>query len=552
MLEDRNAWRRGAARRELGGRDDPDLVTALRERLSIEGGTALESFWALNLMGKLDDPARLAALAHRDAAIRRWAVRLIGDERELPADSIVARLTEMAASEADPQVRSQLASTVRRLPASVSLPMLREMFAHDPDADDPHVPLLLWWALEPLAVSQRDSVLEMFGTTELWEKPLVRRTILPRLARRWAAEPTAENQRALLQLIRAATGDAERKILFAGVNEAFEGREIPPLLPALASELARSGNADLALRGGDGGAHAEALRVIAMEDPKLLKQRLHYIELIAQVGRPEAAGTLLDVAATTQSDPVRRAALAAIGRFSDAQLGGRLVALYPKLSADAAARSSIITLLVTRPAWTTALLGAVESGAIARSDIAASAVDRLRHGDDKAIAARAARVFGSDQRPTSAEKQRQIDQVRAIVSSGGGGDATAGQATFTARCAACHTLFGQGGHIGPELTGYDRRNLDFLLTSIIDPSAYVREEFTAFRVKTTDGRTLEGLITAREEGQITMTDTAGQKTVIPRSIVREEKALATSLMPEELLAGLSEKELRDLFAYLMK
>jgi putative membrane-bound dehydrogenase-like protein len=550
-LEDRNAWRRGAARREMAHRDDPTLVAALREKLASGGPAALESLWALHLMGKLDDATRLAALAHREPAIQAWAVRLIGDDRELPADSIVARVTGMATGEADPQVRSQLASTVRRLPASVAMPVLREMFARDGDAADPHIPLLLWWAVEPLAVSHRDSVLEMFGTTELWEKAIVRQTILPRLARRWAAEPTPENQTALLQLIRAATGDAERKILFAGINEAFEGREIPALLPALAGELARSGSVDLALRGGDSKVHAEALRIIATEDAKLLKQRLHYIELIGQVGRPEAADTLLNVAATTRSDPVRRAALAAIGRFGDPALGQRLVALYPRLASDQAARSTIITLLVTRPAWTTALLTAVESGAIAKPEIPASAVERLRHADDAALAGRAQRIFGNAQRAASAEKQQQIDRIRGIVTSAPG-DAAAGQTTFTARCAACHMLFGQGGHIGPDLTGYDRRNLDFLLTSTIDPGAYVREEFTAFRVKTTDGRTLEGLITAREEGQITITDTAGQKTVIPRSILREEKALPTSLMPEELLAGLSDKELRDLFAYLMK
>ena len=96
-------------------------------------------------------------------------------------------------------------------------------------------------------------------------------------------------------------------------------------------------------------------------------------------------------------------------------------------------------------------------------------------------------------RATPAEKQEQIKKFFALIKSGGG-NATAGHAIYMKKCGVCHTLFGEGGKTGPDLTGYERTNLDFLATAVVDPSAAIREEFTSFAVITDDGRTLTGLI----------------------------------------------------------
>jgi putative heme-binding domain-containing protein len=92
--------------------------------------------------------------------------------------------------------------------------------------------------------------------------------------------------------------------------------------------------------------------------------------------------------------------------------------------------------------------------------------------------------------------------------------------------------------------------VEYLVFNIVDPSAAVREEYTTFRVKTTDGQSFDGLIAERGGNQVTLIDAAGQRTVIPKDRVAEERALPTSLMPEGLLAGLSDQQLRDFFAYL--
>jgi len=111
-------------------------------------------------------------------------------------------------------------------------------------------------------------------------------------------------------------------------------------------------------------------------------------------------------------------------------------------------------------------------------------------------------------------------------------------------------IYGQGAHVGPDLTAYDRRNLDFLLVSIVDPSAAIREEYTNFRIDTHDDQTFVGLIKERGADSVTIMDAAQQKTVIAKRDIKEEQALSLSIMPEGLLAGLDDKSLRDFFAYL--
>src|SRR5205085_3469432 len=125
-------------------------------------------------------------------------------------------------------------------------------------------------------------------------------------------------------------GDAERKILVTGMNEAFAGGTTGSLLPELASILAESGNLEIALRGGDPKAHAQVLTYIQNDDPAVKEQRIHWIELLGQVGEPEAIPVLLDVASNSQWHSVRKAALAALTRFDNPAVSRGILALYQR------------------------------------------------------------------------------------------------------------------------------------------------------------------------------------------------------------------------------
>lgn len=132
----------------------------------------------------------------------------------------------------------------------------------------------------------------------------------------------------------------------------------------------------------------------------------------------------------------------------------------------------------------------------------------------------------------------------------GPGDANAGKSIYASRCAACHKLFGEGGDVGPDLTGYERANRTNMIPAIVDPGAAIREGFAQHQVFTRDGRSLVGIVAERDATRLTLVDPLGQRAVIPLAEIEEQRALATSIMPDGLLAGLSDRQIRDLFAYL--
>ena len=91
---------------------------------------ALEALWALHQCGGFDDAAALLALEHTNPHVRRWAVRLLGDRKEAP-EKLEAALAKLAAGEKDPEVRSQLASSAKRLPGTSALPIVAALWSHD-------------------------------------------------------------------------------------------------------------------------------------------------------------------------------------------------------------------------------------------------------------------------------------------------------------------------------------------------------------------------------------------------------------------------------------
>jgi putative heme-binding domain-containing protein len=121
---------------------------------------------------------------------------------------------------------------------------------------------------------------------------------------------------------------------------------------------------------------------------------------------------------------------------------------------------------------------------------------------------------------------------------------------FTKNCATCHTLFGEGGKIGPDLTGADRKNRDYLLTQIVDPSAVIRPEFLAYIVNVKDGRTLNGLMVESTAETVTLVDAKNVRSVVRRDQIDDLKASPVSLMPEKALDVLEDQQLIDLFSYL--
>src|SRR5205085_4866348 len=123
-------------------------------------------------------------------------------------------------------------------------------------------------------------------------------------------------------------------------------------------------------------------------------------------------------------------------------------------------------------------------------------------------------------------------------------DLSQGRAAFNSACAACHTLHGEGGKIGPDLTGGGRDNLDYLLENIVDPSAVVTADFRMSIVELKDGRVLNALVAAQTERTLTL-KTMTETLTVKRAEITALRESTLSLMPEGLLEALPPDQARD-------
>jgi putative heme-binding domain-containing protein len=112
-------------------------------------------------------------------------------------------------------------------------------------------------------------------------------------------------------------------------------------------------------------------------------------------------------------------------------------------------------------------------------------------------------------------------------------------------------LFGVGRLVGPDLTGSNRSDLDYLLQAIVDPNAVIPNEYRASNLETLDGRVLTGILREQDDRAVTLL-TADETVVMPRNEIVELQESSLSMMPEGLLDHLPDQELRDLIYYLTR
>jgi putative heme-binding domain-containing protein len=128
----------------------------------------------------------------------------------------------------------------------------------------------------------------------------------------------------------------------------------------------------------------------------------------------------------------------------------------------------------------------------------------------------------------------------------------AGHVIFTNRCGNCHRLFDEGAEIGPDLTGYERSNVSDLLINIIDPNAYIREGYGAYHITTTDKRSLVGTLKEQNGSTITIQPFNGELITLSMNQVSDMVEQKISIMPEGLLDGLTDQQIRDMVSYIVK
>jgi putative membrane-bound dehydrogenase-like protein len=548
----KNDWQVRTARRLLQERAarKADLGEAHRILESIlktnpEVTRRLRAVWALNATGGLDEQALTSLLDDGDESIRGWAIRLLCD-RGAPSAEALARFVALARSDPSPRVRLNLASALQRIPVKSRWPLAEALAGSQIDPKDPMLPLMTWYGIEPLA-----------GEDPIRASALAARCKLPLhrnfLARRAVTADAATGLSVLLPVIEKAPDDV-RGDLLSGVRDALRGRKQvtrPEGWPGAFAKLVASRDPDvieqtllLALDLGEPKA-IKTLRMIVTDRGSPPALRLRALTALVERRVPDLTGELHGL---LDDRSLRGPAIRALAAYNNAATPQLILRRYAALSEFE--RDDAIATLSARPAWALALLDAVGSKIIPRRDLNATAARQLLALGDEKVRTRLEAVWGSI-RPTSNEKTSLIAKYKELLASDQypAIDAGRGRLVFNRTCHQCHRLFDSGGDVGPDLTGSDRANPDYILENVLDPSSAVAREYTVTNVATTDGRLVSGIIREQNDRSITI-QTANDRIILSREDVEEVKPSTVSMMPEGQLERLTPQEIRDLFAYL--
>jgi putative membrane-bound dehydrogenase-like protein len=549
QLAQGNRWERQTAQALISQRPDrAKLKNSIADLLAeAKGQAALERLWALNAAGGLTEETAGKQLDHADPYVRLWTVRILCDDGELAAP-LADKLADLAYRDPNVEVRSQLASSARRLPAKLALPILKNLAGRSEDVKDPLLPLLIWWGMEAKADGDRDAVLALLSDKAFWDQPLVQEHLLERLMRRYAATGQRKDLLVCAKLLELSPSPAHAQKLMAGFEAAYAGRALTGAPPELLAALHKSGSASptLRLRQGDPAAVADALKLVA-DDKADASKRQQTIEILGTIKQPHCVPVLVQVAQKSSNDALRSAAIVALQAYDDPAVAQTLVALHNDLPVDL--RAVAQSVLASRAAWALRLVEAVDSKSIEPAAVDASIVRRLQLHNDERLVQLCKKHWGELPATANLDSIRaEMEKVIAVLSSASG-NPYAGKKLFAAQCGKCHVLFGQGGKIGPDLTSFKRDDLRGILLNVLHPSAEIRQGYENYLVRTSDGRALNGFIAEQDPQVVVLRTVEGQTTAIPRDEIENLRALPISLMPEGLLKQLTEQQLRDLFAY---
>ena len=209
-----NEWYVRHARRilqERGG--DRRTINGLRRILNDDANQThrLRALWTLYVIGGADDEQLAELLSDDNDVVRTWAIQLIADDKEV-SDEALAQFAEMARNDASPMVRMYIAGAVQRVDAARRWDVLTALNTHAEDAGDHNIPLMVWYASEPMVDVDMDRSLEMAMASEL-------PNLLSYTVQRIAAAGTPEALSTLARHLEQTTDQEQQREILKGLNQ---------------------------------------------------------------------------------------------------------------------------------------------------------------------------------------------------------------------------------------------------------------------------------------------------------------------------------------------
>lgn len=570
LIRNPNVWYERQLRIRLMSQRPSAEVTAKLHALATDASNSvpvrLRALWSAYASRPADDasfikPLYSNLLQEENEHLRVWGIRFLTDHWPLdtimsnpgftrpgaapkPSDITTLLGDGKLAADASGLVRLQLASTLQRLPLA-DRPELARALAKSPEyADDQQIPYLIWYGMLPVIKEHPEEAVKLAAVASS-----------PKLAKwcaRFLATQSEKTPAPFHALLAADVPEITRPAVMEGISQAFTGisqAAEPPAWRAFAASIKTPEAQNLVRK----------LSLLFGDHEMLEELRGTVRDAAASTANRQAAlDTLIDAKVSGLRELCESVltipelgahAIRGLALSGDKEVAGLLVANYEKFTP--AARDQLTDVLTARPDWATVLLDEIEAGRIPRTALPAFSARRIVALKNDALTKRLNEVWGTlgssaaDKTKAIADLKKQLTPERLAAA-----DLRNGRQVYAAICGACHVLYGEGGKIGPDLTGSGRSNLDYLLENIIDPSAVVSADHRITTVTLQDGRVISGTIGPRTDRTLTLRSPAGDTTVEIATITKQENT-TTSLMPEGLLTAFQPDQVRDLIAYLM-
>ncbi|GIW78665.1 MAG: hypothetical protein KatS3mg105_0472 [Gemmatales bacterium] len=559
LLKNDNPWWYRTALRLLKERQDKSVRDELLELAHHKkAALALRGVWGLFAIGAFDEKVAFRLLEHPSPWVRSWAIRLAGEAGRV-SDKMLARLTDLAATENAAEVRLQLASTAGRLTEQDTIPLLQNLMNRKEDANDPCLPLMIWWAYEPQLKAEgekparRDAALGWLQENAAGN-PIITRQIVPRTMRRLIASGDREDLAACVRFLAQVEGEVRLQAL-QGMVQALQQRQVDPpkewtrtaaVLLKDKNPAVRKLAQRLAVNFRDSAAIRRSLADAA--NGKLAPEvRIEAIRDLALAHPTEALGVLLKIVGSEKNIDVAREACRALSAYESPEIAKSILAgwkNYPELMQQEA-----VHLLAGRKAWARQLLEAVGRKRVQRTALGNNTILRIRAFRDPSLNELIEKVWGRF-RDTPAELQKLLVRMRGELDKGPASFAR-GRKVFEMQCAKCHKFDGKGANVGPNLDGA-ARDIDYILVNVLDPNRVVGQPYYLRVAELKNGRVEVGLLAAEDDQSVTLkTENDVLKKILKKDIEGQLMIQEKSVMPEGLGENMSVQNFRDLVRYLM-
>ena len=522
-LTSANAWQRMTAQRLLVGQKDPDaapLLAALFAETPSPLGR-LHALWTLEGLGQLPDSLLRAALADEHPGIRENATRIAATRASLRSDLVPL------ARDTDARVRFEVLMALSAARDSPAADALYELVWRDLES-----PWVQRVALMALDEAPQDLIDRAQRRRELSADVIA--GFLEEIARVAALQQEAGD---VSQLI---VDNLDSAPVLRGIARALGQRTIEGLsapVEALARRALEGGRAaaDVLEQLDFPGGFAYAARAATvMQDRRLpASQRVQAAKLVGLGG--EYGLLLARIALSDDSLAVRAGALRALQRVPGTAPAEVLLQDWSRLTPDLRREALLVFRTQERAAL---LVEALESAQVQPSEIPWNI--RVRLMRDTAEPVRSA--------------ARALLQLSAVTTMPevppNAGDPDRGRDIFLARCASCHRAGSLGaGTLGPDLGTVRHWSRGALIDKIARPERSVASGYEQWAVTLTDGRQVQGIVQSESAGTLTIA-TVDALVTLSRDEIASMEAVPTSLMPADLLTGLTDVAIADLLSFL--